>query len=200
MIQTLFGYFILFGYWVVLFGVALENAGLPIPGETILLAAGFFAAQGHFSLQFVIVIATTGAVLGDNAGYWIGRNLGRRALVQYGRYVLLSSARLERLDSFFQRYGSKTIFIARFVTGLRVFAALFAGAAQMPWRMFFIYNVAGAIVWSITIALIGFFFGEYWDLILRILRGSGVLGLVVIIVALLFRWLYLKRRRRLVSE
>src|SRR5437588_9898870 len=131
----------------------LVNAGVPVPGETILLAAGFFAAEGHFQLWTVMAIAALGAVLGDNAGYLIGYKIGRAALERYGRYVLLTPARIARLEKFFARHGDKTILFARFVTGLRVFAAHFAGATRMRWRKFSLYNVAGAILWSVVITL-----------------------------------------------
>src|SRR5947207_11532597 len=98
MIQRILAIILEYGYWALFFGVALENAGLPIPGETMLLAAGFFAARGHFNIVTVIGVALLGAVLGDNTGYLVGRGIGRAALVKYGHYVFLTSARLERLD------------------------------------------------------------------------------------------------------
>src|SRR5258705_10122765 len=90
MLSTLLSYFARYGFFVVFFGVMLENAGVPVPGETILLAAGFFAAQGHFHLWTVIVVAAVGAMLGDNAGYAVGHRVGRAALERYGRYILLT--------------------------------------------------------------------------------------------------------------
>src|SRR4029078_5752762 len=98
MLDALLSYFQQYGYWVVFFGVMLENSGVPVPGETILLAAGFFAALGHFNLALVMSIACIGAVLGDNAGYFIGRKLGRTTLLRYGRYVGLTPARLEMFE------------------------------------------------------------------------------------------------------
>jgi membrane protein DedA with SNARE-associated domain len=185
-LDTLFVYFARYGYFVVFFGVMLENAGVPVPGETILLAAGFFAAQGHFHLWMVIVVAAFGAMLGDNAGYAIGRRVGRAALERYGRYLFLTLKRLRKLDEFFARHGDKTILFARFVTGLRVFAALFAGAARMPWLTFVAYNMAGAILWAVAIALLGFFFGQSWELLHRWLGRAGlIVGLAVLLVVLL---------------
>ena len=153
MLTALLSYFQQYGYWVVFFGVMLENAGVPVPGETILLAAGFFAALGHFHLGIVMAVACTGAVLGDNAGYFIGRKLGRAALLRYGRYAGLTPKRLAMFESFFERHGDKTILVARFITGLRVFAALLAGAAHMRWPRFALYNFLGAVLWSIAITL-----------------------------------------------
>jgi membrane protein DedA with SNARE-associated domain len=145
-LQTLLDLFAEYGYWVVFFGVMLENAGLPVPGETILLAAGFASALGVFHLPLVMLIAAAGAVIGDNVGYWVGHHYGRAVFEKFGRFVFLTPARLARMDAFFAKHGSKTIFVARFITGLRVFAALFAGATRMPWRTFFLYNVSGAVV------------------------------------------------------
>lgn len=193
MLDTLFNYFAWYGYFVVFFGVMLENAGVPVPGETILLAAGFFAAQGHFHLWTVMAIAAFGAMLGDNAGYTIGHKIGRAALERYGRYVRLKPERIARMDKFFARHGNKTILIARFVAGLRVFAALFAGAARMRWRTFALYNLAGAVLWAVVITLLGFFFGQSWGLLQHwIGRASEIVGLavlLVIVLALIWRWL-----------
>ena len=192
MLDTLFTYFARYGYFVVFFGVMLENAGVPVPGETILLAAGFFAAQGHFHLWMVIAVAAFGAMLGDNAGYAVGHRVGRAALERYGRYILLTRKRLRKLDKFFARHGDKTILFARFVTGVRVFAALFAGAARMPWRKFVVYNMAGAILWAVAITLLGFFFGQSWELLHRWIGRVGlIVGLAVLLVVLL---LYVWRR------
>src|SRR3989442_14249004 len=109
MLSTLLSYFEQYGYWVVFFGVMLEKAGIPVPGETILLAAGFFAALGHFNIELVIAIACLGAVLGDNAAYFIGRKVGSVTLLRYGRYVGLTPKRLAMFETFFERHGDKTI-------------------------------------------------------------------------------------------
>lgn len=185
MLETLLGYFAHYGYWIVFFGVMLENAGLPVPGETVLLAAGFFAAEGHFRLGLLIVVAAAGATLGDNIGYGVGHKVGRAALERYGRYVRLRPRHLERMEWFFARYGAKTVFIARFVTGLRVFTALFAGAARMPWPSFALYNVAGALAWSVVVALAGFFFGSNWPVLERWVGATGLVALLLITVAAL---------------
>jgi len=187
-LQTLLDLFAEYGYWVVFFGVMLENAGLPIPGETILLAAGFASALGIFHLPLVMLIAATGAVIGDNIGYWVGRYYGRSFFERFGKYLFLTPARLARMDRFFERHGSKTIFVARFITGLRVFAALFAGASRMRWRTFFLYNVGGAILWAIVIATIGHLFGHSWPLLERWIGRSGVILLVIAVVIVVIGW------------
>lgn len=195
MLNDLFVYFTRYGYWVVFLGVLLENAGVPVPGETVLLAAGFFAAQGHFHLPLVMLVAACAAVLGDNLGYFAGRLMGRAMLERYGRILRLSPERLSRFDGFFNRHGAKTILIARFVTGLRVVAALLAGAARMRWGSFALYNCAGAVLWSIAISLLGYFFGHSWILLERWL---GRVGLIIALIAALAIaiTLLLRRRRR----
>jgi membrane protein DedA with SNARE-associated domain len=196
LLDTLLTYFARYGYFVVFFGVMLENAGVPVPGETILLAAGFFAAEGHFQLWTVMAVAAFGAVLGDNAGYFIGQRVGRAALERYGRYVFLTPGRLAHLEKFFARHGDKTILFARFVTGLRVFAALFAGAARMRWRTFAVYNVAGAILWSVVITLLGYFFGQSWELLQRWIGRAGGIVALALLLLIVVAWAWHRRARR----
>jgi len=181
-LETLISLFTHYGYWVVFFGVMLENAGLPVPGETILLAAGFFAADGHFSLPLVMLIAAVGAVTGDNIGFAVGHHYGRNFFIRFGKYLFLTEHRLEKIDEFFHRHGNKTILIARFITGLRVFAALFASASKMPWRTFFVYNVAGAILWAVVIAMLGHIFGHSWPLLEKWVGRSGMFMLLAAVV------------------
>jgi membrane protein DedA with SNARE-associated domain len=200
-LDTLLRLFGEYGYLVVFFGVMLENAGLPIPGETILLAAGFAAALGMFRLWLVMLIAAVGAVIGDNIGYWVGHYYGRAFFTRFGKYVFLSPARLERMDQFFAKHGAKTIFVARFITGLRVFAALFAGASRMPWRTFFVYNVGGAIVWAIVISVLGNVFGHSWPILERWIGRSGVIMLVAAVVIAVVAWrIHVHRERRTTEE
>lgn len=196
MLSALLSYFSHYGYWVVFFGVMLENAGVPVPGETILLAAGFFAAQGQFNLWEVMVIAALGAVLGDNTGYFLGREVGRATLERYGRYAGLTHGRLAHMDRFFADHGNKTILVARFITGLRVFAAMLAGSASMPWRTFAVYNMLGALLWSVAISLAGFFFGRSWDVLEHWIKGAGLIALGVIVAAITTIVVIRHRRRR----
>jgi membrane protein DedA with SNARE-associated domain len=183
------------GYWIVFFGVMLENAGLPVPGETILLAAGFFASQGTFALAAVIGIGTLGAITGDNGSYWVGRELGREFLLRYGKYFLLTQKRFNRIEVFFQEHGDKTVLVARFLSGFRVFTALFAGATHMRWRRFLLFNVLGAILWATTIALLGYFFGKNWGLLVHWMDRTSLTVLLIAIVLLLVRY-GLKQRQQ----
>ena len=189
-------YMLIYGYWAVFFGVMLENAGVPVPGETILLIAGYFAAQGKFHLPLVMLIAATGAVIGDNIGFAIGHHFGRAVLLRVGRFVFLTPKRLEHMENYFESRGNKTILVARFITGLRVFAALLAGASRkMPWRVFFVYNVAGALLWSVVITTLGYLFGQSLPLLVKWVGRSGTILLIAAVVIGLIVWRVRARRR-----
>lgn len=189
-------YMLLYGYWAVFFGVMLENAGVPVPGETILLIAGYFASRGHFHIALVMLIAATGAVTGDNIGFAIGHHYGRATLLRFGKYVFLTRKRFEHIENYFKSHGNKTILVARFITGLRVFAALLAGASKMPWRIFFAYNVAGAILWSVVITLLGFLFGHSLPLLVKWVGRSGTILLIVAIVIAVIVWRIRRHRKK----
>jgi membrane protein DedA with SNARE-associated domain len=194
-LQLIEQYMLAYGYWAIFFGVMLENAGLPIPGETILLVAGYFASTGHFHLALVMLIAATGAVIGDNIGFAIGHHYGRGFLLRIGRFFFLTPKRFEHMENYFKSHGNKTILVARFITGLRVFAALLAGASKMPWRVFFAYNVAGAILWSVVISTLGYLFGSSLPLLLKWVGRSGTILLLAAIVLAVVVWRVRKHRK-----
>src|SRR2546429_520292 len=183
-LQLIEQYMLAYGYWAVFFGVMLENAGLPVPGETILLVGGYFASAhpDQFNLIRVMATAATGAVIGDNIGFAIGHHFGRNFLLRIGRFFFLTPKRLEHMENYFARHGNKTILVARFITGLRVFAALLAGASKMPWRIFFIFNVAGAILWSVVITTLGYLFGSSLPLLIKWVGRSGTILLISVVV------------------
>ena len=183
-----------FGYAVVFVGVLLENTGLPVPGETILLAGAALAQFGRLSLGRVIAAAIAGAVLGDNFGFFIGRHGGRRLAERYGPRLGLSDRRLAEFDRFFVRYGARTVFIARFVTGLRVVGAILAGASGLPWPTFLFYNATGAIVWSIAVAAAGYLLAYSWGTLERIVGGVGLAAFVLFVLAVVVG---VKRARRI---
>jgi len=181
-------YMLIYGYWAVFFGVMLENAGLPVPGETILLVAGYFSSTGEFNIALVMLIAAVGAVIGDNIGFAVGHHFGRAFILRVGRFVFLTPKRFEHMENYFKSHGNKTIFVARFITGLRVFAALLAGASNMRWRTFLFYNVTGAILWSIVITTLGFLFGESLPILIRWVGRSGTILLVAGVIGAIVAW------------
>jgi membrane protein DedA with SNARE-associated domain len=172
-----------YGYFVVFFGILLENAGVPVPGETILLAGAALSRFGRLSLPAVIIVAIGGAVLGENIGFFIGRRGGRVFLERRGRMFGLTPERLETFDAFFTRHGAKTVFIARFVTGLRVVGAILAGASTLPWGRFLIFNAAGAVAWATTFGTVGYLLGYSWETIERWIGHLGLAFLIVIAAA-----------------
>ena len=178
-----------YGYAVVFVGVCLENAGMPVPGETALLAGAALSNYGRLSLPWVIANAIVAAILGDNVGFLIGRRFGRSVLERHGRRVGLTDARLAMFDRFFKQHGARTIFIARFVTGLRVFGALLAGASDLPWPRFLFWNATGAVAWSITFGLVGYALAYSWDTLERWIGRTGLIafGIVVVVVVVAIR-------------
>ena len=132
-----------YGYLVVLFGVMLESTGVPLPGETILLAAGVLVQRGHLDLGDTIAFGIAGAVVGDQIGYWVGREGGRPFVLKWGRYLFITQQRLGRAEAFFERHGGKAVFLARFFSGFRVFGTLVAGISRMRWATFITYNALG---------------------------------------------------------
>ena len=167
-----------YGLWALFGIVALESMGLPLPGETALVSAALYGgATGHFQLWEVIAVAATAAILGDTAGYWIGRTLGFRLLARYGRHVRITEERLKIGRYLFRRHGGKIVFFGRFVALLRVLAALLAGANHMPWPRFFAMNAAGGLAWAASFATAAYVFG---DRVSR-LEGPIAIGLLAIV-------------------
>src|SRR5919201_5481848 len=157
-----------YGYPVLFAGVLLENAGIPVPGETAVLVAGFLASPAggsHFNIIWVILLTMIAAVIGDNVGFWLGHRWGRARLQQGRWFLFLTPKTLRMAEEYFDRYGIWTIFFARFISGLRVVGALAAGTAGMPWLRFLLANAGGALTWAVTISLLGYFFGHSWELL-----------------------------------
>ena len=171
-----------YGYAVVFVGVFLENTGLPVPGETALLAGAALSHFGRLTLPRVIVTATAAAILGDNLGFLIGRRAGRGIAERHGWRIGLTRERLILFDAFFARHGAKTVFIARFITGLRVFGAFLAGASELRWSTFLFYNATGAIVWSTVIGLVGYALGHSWEKLERVIGRTSLIGLAAVFV------------------
>lgn len=179
------------GYLFIGVTVVLGNVGLPVPEETILLVGGYLAAKGMLSLWGLIPTAIVSATGGDSLGYWLGSRGGRRLLLQYGAAFLVTRQRLERAEKFFERYGPWTVFLARFVGGLRFMAGPLAGALRMPFSRFFRYNLAGAVAYCSTIILVAYFSAPVFDRVVHLVAmANWVLALLVLLMALGFvSWL-----------
>jgi membrane protein DedA with SNARE-associated domain len=138
-----------YGPWIIFGIVALESAGVPLPGETILVAAALLAATtGQISIVVVVLASAAGAIVGDGTGYMVGRRIGLPFLHKYGHYIRLDGNRLLIGRYLFLRFGSAVVFFGRFIAVLRMFAALLAGASNMPPARFFFFNITGGICWA----------------------------------------------------
>lgn len=185
-----------YGYLVLFLGVVLENAGVPVPGETAVLVAGSLASPAggsQFHLVWVILVTLAAAVCGDNIGYWLGRRLARPRLAQGHGFLFLTPERFHKLEGYFVRHGPVTVFVARFVTGLRVIAGPAAGAAGMHWPHFFLANAAGGAVWATAISLLGYYFGKSWKVLHHWLGWGAWLALGVIMLVLVVRHFMVRR-------
>jgi len=184
-----------YGYWAVALVLLCENAGIPVPGESALLLASFLAYSEHqLHLGWIIVVATSAATLGDNLGYAIGHYGGRPLLDRYQSVFRISPATLQRGEEMFGRYGAATVFFARFVFGLRVFAGPLAGVLRMRWPAFALFNFLGATVWVTTIAVAGYLFGQHWRSLLRAMQRFNIAVLIVTLAVILFLWWRYRRR------
>jgi membrane-associated protein len=175
--------------------VAVESMGAPVPGETALLTAAVLAHQGHLALPVVVAVAAVAAIVGDNVGFLLGRRGGRWLLERPGPLRSHRAHLLERGERFFARHGSKAVFLARFVTGVRVTAAWMAGVNRMPWKTFLAWNALGAISWATAVGGLGYVLGATAE---RLVRSAGVVGLAVVAAAagIAGAWWLLKRRRQ----
>jgi membrane protein DedA with SNARE-associated domain len=180
-----------YGYLAVLLLVGLESLGIPLPGETALLTASAYAATGQLAIAGVIAAAAVGAILGDAGAYWIGRTGGLRLLRRYGRFLHVDDAKLERAREFYRRHGGQTVFLGRFVSLLRMLAALLAGVTRMPYGRFTAYNVAGGICWALVFGTLGYAFGRHLP---QLEHAVGQAGAAVALLAALVVGIVLARR------
>jgi membrane protein DedA with SNARE-associated domain len=154
-----------YGYLAVGGFVLLEDFGVPVPGEILLISAAIFAGAGQLNIALVIAVAVLGAVIGDNIGYAVGRLGGRPLAERWGRFVFLTPARLDRAETFFDVHGGKVVTVARFIEGLRQVNGLLAGIAGMGWLKFLGFNALGAVLWVGTWAGLGFVAGTHMAVI-----------------------------------
>jgi membrane protein DedA with SNARE-associated domain len=154
-----------FGYLAVAGLVLIEDFGVPVPGETVLILGAVYAGAGRLNIVLVALLGFAGAVLGDNIGFAIGHFGGRRLVERYGRYVFLTPERLDKATAFFDRHGGKVITIARFIEGLRQANGIIAGTTGMHWRRFLIFNAIGAALWVAVWTSVGYLSGSHIDTI-----------------------------------
>jgi membrane protein DedA with SNARE-associated domain len=150
-----------YGYLAIAGLIALEDFGVPVPGETVLILGAVYAGAGRLNVWVVALLGFLGAVAGDNLGFAIGHFGGRRLAERYGRYILLTPERLDKTTAFFERHGGKIIVIARFVEGLRQANGIIAGTSGMHWAKFIVFNAIGAALWVAVWTSVGYFSGSH---------------------------------------
>jgi membrane protein DedA with SNARE-associated domain len=187
-VQHLHEFVAAYGYFAVMILVGLESAGVPLPGETALVSAAVFAGQGTLHIGGVIACAALAAIIGDNAGYWVGREFGFPLIYKYGSAIHVDEGRLKVAQYLFMRHGGKIVFFGRFIAILRAFAAFLAGVNRMPWPEFLLFNAMGGIVWASIFGLGGYFLGLAFEHYARPV-GLAVLACAVIGAVLASRFL-----------
>jgi membrane protein DedA with SNARE-associated domain len=178
--------------------VMIESFGIPLPGETALIAFAVLASQGHYRIEWVIVAAAAGAIVGDNLGYWLIGRLGGRALFRRWRWLKSYADRvLPRAEALMERHGGKTVFLGRFVSVLRYTVAWIAGLSRMRWWRFLFWNAAGGIAWATAVGLIAYYSGRAAaDAIQR----YGLYAAAAVAVAIALGLIAIRRARRRAEE
>lgn len=201
-IATHQAFFHTYGYAAAFFLVLLEDFAMPSPGELVLIGTSLVASQGGLHILPLLLLAWTGAVIGDNIGFAIGHFGGMRLLLRYGRRLGLTHERLDRVHRFFERFGGEVVLVARFVQGARQLNGIVAGSAGMPWRRFFVYNAIGAALWvgawGYGVYALGKRFFNYLPLIERSALYLAVAAAVLSAAAV--AWWWWRRRAQARSE
>lgn len=197
-LDLLRGFFDQYGYWTVFVALLLENAGVPVPGETVLLFASFLAFdEQELHLRYIILVGIAAATIGDNIGYWIGRKGGRPLLERYTHLFRIPANVIQKGEAVFAKHGSVTVFFARFVFGMRIIAGPMAGVLRMDWKKFCIFNFLGAALWVSVISIAGYKFGEEWEDLVRVMgRVNLVIGILALWVAYMIWRAYRARKKQ----
>jgi membrane protein DedA with SNARE-associated domain len=189
-----------YGYFVVFFAIMVESMGIPFPGETALIIASAYAARtGDLNIYWVIAASAAGAIVGDNFGYWIGREGGRKLIIKYGKFVGLTDDRYQKAQEYLKKHGGKAVFFGRFVSVARTWIAVLVGAHHLNWTQFFIYNVLGGIVWASIFGTLGYVFGENLPYLEKIIKDVGIAVSVLVVIGLIVL-IYLRKRSKKKKE
>jgi membrane protein DedA with SNARE-associated domain len=182
-----------YGYVVIFSLVMLGNMGVPVPEESPVILAGYASQKLWLDYKIAFLVCLVSAIIGDNIGYMIGRKGGRPLLLRYGKYVGLNEEKLARLEGFFERYGDKTVFIARFVAGLRWAAGPLSGAAKMPFPRFLFFNATGALVWVFIMTQLGYQLASNLDYVIALVAKAKIIIIGGGIIAFIAYYFYKKR-------
>jgi membrane protein DedA with SNARE-associated domain len=185
-----------YGYFAVAGFLFFEDFGVPLPGETMLIAASLYAGAGHLNVWVVGIVGFLAAVLGDNVGYLIGRKGGRKVVDRWGKYVLVTPERFDRAEAWFVKHGGVVVCFARYVEGLRQLNGVIAGTVEMPWKKFLFFNALGAALWVTTWTSLGYLAGNNVETIAHYFTLFIVIAAAVLVVYLFFHVRHIRRRRR----
>ena len=195
-VNTVHHYLLAWGYWAIIVGLLGENAGLPLPGETILIFASFLAFKHeHFHYVWIIVAGIAAATAGDNAGYWIGHTLGRRFLDKWKHIFHVDDQDIAAGEHLIKRRGALTIYLARFIWGLRTLAGPLAGVLRMEWKRFVLNNFLGAATWVSLIVLLGYAFGHEFNSLVDFFEKADIAMMAGIAVLGFYLWRRYKKKK-----
>ena len=187
-----------YGYWAVFGGIALENTGVPIPGETITIVGGFLAGSGELNYWLVLLTTIAGAVLGDNCGYWLGRIGSWNSLLKLTQFFRLPQNQVQLAKIKFTENAAQAVFFGRFITLLRIFAGPIAGIVEMPYPKFLFYNSMGAIVWASAVVTVSYFAGKMVSLtqLVDIIGQFGFIALILLVAWIVIPWVWKSSRKQ----
>ena len=190
-----------YGYWAVAVALLLENLGLPLPGETVLLLASLLAYTEHdLQLGWIILVAAVATIAGSSLGYAVGYYGGHPLLERY-RYVFhIGDAAMARSEELFGRYGALTIFLSRFIFGLRVIAGPMAGVLRMPWKKFAVFNLFGAVMWVTVISFVGYSFASRWHVLMHFMKRFDLALVIAFVMIAILLWWRSRQRNALSSR
>jgi membrane protein DedA with SNARE-associated domain len=194
-IETIAGLIQKYGYITIFTLVMLGNMGVPVPEESPVVLAGYASQKLWLDYKVAVLVCIFSAVIGDNIGYLIGRRGGRPLILRYGKYLGITEEKLAKLENFFHRYGDKTVFIARFVAGLRWAAGPLSGAAHMPMTKFMFYNATGAIVWVFIMTQLGYQLANNLPYVLKLLGQAKIVIIALAIIGFIVYRIYKKRTK-----
>ncbi len=190
------------GYYILFLMTYLETAlffGFLVPGESIVVISGLLAAKGVLDLGDVFLVATLGAVLGDQTGYIIGREFGQKLISRYGGRFFLKKEYLSETERFFEKHGGKTVFLGRFAAWLRAMSPFVAGTSKMGYPKFLFFNAAGGLVWAVGYSLVGYLVGDSWEKVRHYIGVAGILA-VIALAGLFLLWRLFRRKKRFLIE
>jgi membrane protein DedA with SNARE-associated domain len=184
------------GYLVLFLLIVLESTAVPIPSLLVMPFAGYMASRGDFSLPAILLINAAGATTGSGLSYWFGLRGGKAALLRWGKYILVKPKDIEKTEVYFQKYGARTVFIARFLPVIRHIISIPAGIARMPLPKFFGLTLAGASLWGGGLMVLGYELGDHWEGVVKTWKKFDLIVAGVIVATLVLLGIRFLRKRR----